>query len=66
MSEKKTRIVRKESQPQSPRQHLLHRVGLTEPRRMAGATLQSAVVAGLLMFHSRSVPGAVIRALVGA
>jgi hypothetical protein len=52
--------------PQSPRQHLLHRVGLTEPRRIACATLQNAVVAGVLMFYSRSVLGAVIRAFVGA
>jgi len=52
--------------PQSPRQHLLHRVGLTETRPIACATLQNAVVAGVLMFYSRGVLGAVSRACVGA
>jgi hypothetical protein len=51
---------------QSPRQHLRHRVGLTETRRIACAILQNAVVAGVLLFYSRSVLGAVIRAFVGA
>jgi|HubBroStandDraft_6_1064221.scaffolds.fasta_scaffold36338_3 hypothetical protein len=51
---------------QSPRQHLLPRVGLTETRRIACAILQNAVVAGALLFYSRSVLGAVIRASVSA
>jgi hypothetical protein len=41
-------------------------VGLMETRRLACATLQNAVVAGVLMFYSSSVLGAVIRAFVGA
>lgn len=52
--------------PHSPRQRLLNRVGLEETRCIAFATLQNAVVAGVLMFYSRSVLGAVIRACVGA
>ena len=72
MSEKKTRIVAEESRyalievrrnEVFPERFVLHRVGLTETRR---ATLQNAVVAGVLMFYSRSVLGAVIRAFVGA
>jgi len=54
----------RESQP--PRQHLRRRTGLAEARRIASATLQSAVAAGVLMFYSRSVHGALIRAFVGA
>jgi len=46
--------------PQSPKRRLRHRVGL------ACATLQNAVAAGVLMFYSKSVRGAVIRAFVGA
>lgn len=41
----------------SPRQRLRQRVGLTEIGRMACATLQHAVAAGVLMFYSRSVLG---------
>jgi hypothetical protein len=52
--------------PQSTRQHPRHRLRLTETRRIACATLQNAVLAGVLMFHSRSVLGAVIRAFVCA
>jgi|HubBroStandDraft_6_1064221.scaffolds.fasta_scaffold854461_2 hypothetical protein len=75
MSEKKTGIVAEESQegryaviqvraPQSPEHRLRPRVGLTESRRFACATLQNAVLAGILMFHSRSVLGAIARAFV--
>jgi hypothetical protein len=60
MSEKKARTVTEELQ--SGR----YRVGLAETRRIACATLQSIVVAGVLMFYSRSVLGAVIRAFVSA
>jgi len=60
MSEEKTRDVAQELQ--SGR----YRVGLTDARRITCATLQNAVVAGVLMFYSRSVVGAVIRACVGA
>jgi hypothetical protein len=65
---KKPALRRKDDQrgAQSPRQLLLHAVGLTETRRIAGASLQNAVVAGVLTFYSRSVLGAVIRAFVGA
>lgn len=52
--------------PQLPTQQLLRRVGLTGTRPIAWATLRNAVVAGVLMFYSRSVLGAVIRAFVGA
>jgi hypothetical protein len=45
--------------PQSPSPRLRHRV------ERACATLQNAVAAGVLMFYSRSVRGAVIRACVG-
>ena len=60
MSEKKTRTVTEALQ--SGR----YTVGLTDTRRIACATLQNAVVAGVLLFYSRSVLGAVIRAFVGA
>ncbi len=50
---------------QSPRQGLRHRVGLTEARRIAGATLQYAVAASVLMFYSKTLLGAALRALVG-
>jgi hypothetical protein len=49
-----------------PRQRMRHRVGLREARRIACATLRSAVAAGVLMFYSKSVLGAVIRTFVGA
>jgi hypothetical protein len=52
--------------PRSPRQNQLHRVGLAKTRGIAYATLQSALVAAVLMFYSRSVLGAVIRAFAGA
>jgi len=52
--------------PQRPRQHPRHRVELTETRRITCAILQNAVVAGALLFYSRSALGAVIRAFVGA
>jgi hypothetical protein len=52
--------------PQSQRQHLRHRVGFMVTRRIAGATLQNAALAGVLMFHSRGVLGAVLRAFVCA
>jgi hypothetical protein len=50
----------------APRQTLRLTVGLAETRRIACATLQNAVVAGILLFYSRSVLGAVVRAFVGA
>jgi hypothetical protein len=50
----------------SLRHDLRHRVGLGETRRIAFATLQSAAVAGVLMFYSKSVLGAVMRTFVGA
>jgi hypothetical protein len=50
---------------QSPRQGLRHRVGLSETRRIAGATLQYAIAASILMFYSKNVLGAALRALVG-
>jgi hypothetical protein len=50
---------------QSRRQGLRHRVGLTEPRRIAGATLQYAIAASVLMFYSKTLLGAALRALVG-
>lgn len=53
-------------EPQLPRQRLRLRLGLREARRIASATLRSAVAAGLLLFYSRSVLGAVIRTCVGA
>ncbi len=52
--------------PQSQMRRLLHRAGLTTTRGIARASLQSAVVAGVLMFYSRSALGAVVRACVGA
>ena len=74
MSEKKTRIVAEESQyavievrrNEVFPERFVNRVGLTETRRIACATLQNAVVAGVLMFYSRSLLGAVIRACVSA
>ena len=50
---------------QSPRQDPRHRVGLSETRRIAGATLQYAIAAGVLVFYSKNVLGAALRALVG-
>lgn len=52
--------------PQSPRQQLPHAVRLTETRRIACAALQHAIAAGVLMFYSKSVLGAALRAFVGA
>jgi hypothetical protein len=52
-------------EPQSPR-HPLPRAGLAKTRRIACATLQNAVVAGALLFYSRSILGAIVRACVGA
>jgi hypothetical protein len=53
------------NEAQSPRQDLRHRVGLSEARRIAGATLQYAIAASVLMFYSKNVLGAALRALVG-
>jgi hypothetical protein len=50
---------------QAPRQGLRHGVGLSETRRIAGATLQYAIAASVLMFYSKNVLGAALRALVG-
>ena len=50
---------------QSPRQGLRHKVGLSETRRVAIATLQYAIAASVLMFYSKNVLGAALRALVG-
>jgi len=50
---------------QSPRLDPRHRVGLSETRRIAGATLQYAIAAGVLVFYSKNVLGAALRALVG-
>jgi len=50
---------------QSPRQDPRYRVGLSETRRIAGATLQYAIAAGVLVFYSKNVLGAALRALVG-
>ena len=49
---------------QSPRQRPGHSVGLTETRRIACAILQRALATGVLLFYSRSVLGAAIRAFV--
>src|ERR1700678_351503 len=76
MSEMKTRIATEESQSGRYagikirrnqaflRRFVRQRLGLTEARRIAYAALQSAVVVGVLIFHSRSILGSVIRALV--
>lgn len=50
---------------QSPRQGPRHRVGLSETRRIAGATVQYAIAASILMFYSKNVLGTALRALVG-
>ena len=50
---------------QPPRQDLRHRVGPSETRRIAVATLQYAIAASVLMFYSKNVLGAALRALVG-
>jgi hypothetical protein len=50
---------------QSPRQSLRHRTGLSETRRIAGATLQYAIATSVLMFYSKNVLGSALRALVG-
>ena len=39
---------------------------VAETRRIACATLQNVLAAGVLMFYSKSLLGAVIRACVGA
>jgi hypothetical protein len=49
----------------SPRQGLRHRVGLSETRRIASVTLQYAIAGSVLMFYSKNVLGAGLRALVG-
>jgi hypothetical protein len=50
---------------QSPRQDRRHRVGLSETRCIARATLQYAIAASVLVFYSKNVLGAALRALVG-
>jgi hypothetical protein len=50
---------------ESPRQDPRHRVGLSETRRIARATLQYAIAASVLVFYSKNVLGAALRALVG-
>jgi hypothetical protein len=40
------------------------RLGFTESRRIAYAALQDVIAVGVLIFHSRSILGSVIRALV--
>jgi hypothetical protein len=57
--EKATRKREDDGRGQSRSQRLRHRVAL------ACSTLQNAVAAGVLMFYSKSVRGAVIRAFVG-
>ncbi len=52
--------------PQSLRQHMRRRVGLAETRHLTYATLRNAFVAGALLFYSRSILGAVMRAFMGA
>lgn len=52
--------------PQSPRQRRPHSVGLKETRRIGCAALQRAIAGGVLMFYSRGLLGAAIRALVAA
>jgi hypothetical protein len=47
-------------------EQLRRRVRFTETRVVACATLQNALVTGVLMFYSRSILGAVIRGFVGA
>jgi len=49
----------------SPRHSLRHRTGLSETRRIAGATLQYAIAISVLVFYSKNVLGAALRALVG-
>jgi hypothetical protein len=53
------------SGPQSPRQDLRHKVGLSETPRIAGVILQYAVAASVLIFYSKNVLGAALRALLG-
>jgi copper oxidase (laccase) domain-containing protein len=66
MPDEPTGVNMSAADPQSAMRCLLRRAGLTTIRCIASATLQSAVVAGVLMFYSRSVLGAVVRACVGA
>ena len=67
MTQKRTSIVMEELRSERyivvVARRLRRRIGLTETRRIACATLQSALAAGVLMFYSRSLVGAVIRAL---
>ena len=64
----KTSFVREDDcrAAQSPRQRLRHSVGLKDIRRIAYAALRHAIAAGILMFYSKSVMGAALRAFVGA
>jgi hypothetical protein len=50
----------------SARQGLRRRVGVSETRRIAGATLQYAIAASVLMFYSKNAVGAALRALLGS
>ncbi len=43
-----------------------HSVGLSETRRIAGATLQYAIAASVFVFYSKNVLGSALRALLGA
>jgi hypothetical protein len=50
----------------SPKRPLRQRVWFTETRRVACATLHHAIAVGVLLFYSRNLVGAAIRACVGA
>ncbi len=52
--------------PESRMQRLRNRIGLTETRRIAYAALQHAIAVAVVVFCSRSLLGAAIRACVGA
>ena len=52
--------------PESPRKRPRHKVGLTEIPPLACAILQRAVATGVLLFYSKSLLGAAIRAFVAA
>ncbi len=67
MAEKKTALANEESQSvRSVVSVVKNRLGLSEARRIAHATIQNALAAGMVLFYSRGILGAVIRTMVGA
>ena len=54
------------SAPHTPKQYLRRSLGIKEILRIAGTTLQHAVAVGIVLFYSKGIMGATLRACVGS